>query len=463
MSFILPTIVASETTIILLLLALRRRPQQAPLAKWRIELQDRLMRYVARAISDAAAVRPNTSVQAHGVELRDISVDLPRPVVPPERAPMDAFGRENGENYFREMLTSLLVAILILNERGMIVMLSPQAAELFGYRSDELIGKPVELLVHDLRFNTNAVDCAEVLALLRSRVTTPPHEYVARRKNGTKFHADIELKAFRFGDENVTLAFIADRTDRYELACSRRELFHVARVSTVGQLAPSLAHELNQPLTAILSNTQAAQRFMMADHVDLVEVREILADIVRDNYRASEVIRHIRSCVRKSDPEVAPLDLASLIREVALLVRNDAIVRGVRVVLDVDNSLPPVQGDSVQLQQVLLNLLLNAFDATEQVPAVDRVVTVTLKSAGSNVVCMSVRDCGRGLTSKELEEIFNPFYTSKPQGLGLGLSIGRSIIDMHRGRLWAENNVDRGATFFITLPTGDATERKQSR
>ncbi|CAE6702902.1 PAS domain S-box protein [Paraburkholderia domus] len=168
MSLILPTIVASETTIILLL-TLRKSRQLAPLANGRVELQDRFTRYVARVVSDAAAVRPNTSAQVDGVELPDISVDLPRPVAPSERAPMDAHGRENGENYLREILTSLLVAILILNERGMIVTLSPQAAELFGYRSDELIGKPVELLIHDLRFNTNAADRVEVLALERSQ------------------------------------------------------------------------------------------------------------------------------------------------------------------------------------------------------------------------------------------------------------------------------------------------------
>jgi two-component system, LuxR family, sensor kinase FixL len=223
---------------------------------------------------------------------------------------------------------------------------------------------------------------------------------------------------------------------------------------------PALAHELNQPLTAILSNAQAAQRFMTADHIDLFEVREILDDIVRDSYRAGEVIRHIRSSIRNSDPELAPLYLAGLIREVVFLARNEAIVRGVRVALDIDNSLPPVQGDRVQLQQVLLNLLFNAFDAIARVPVIDRVVTVTLRSADGNMVRMSVSDCGDGLATGKLEEIFQPFYTSKPQGLGLGLSIGRSIIDMHRGRLWAENNADRGATFIIALPTGESTEVK---
>jgi two-component system sensor kinase FixL len=175
------------------------------------------------------------------------------------------------------------------------------------------------------------------------------------------------------------------------MTCRVRPMSGLARVTTMGQLAPSLAHELNQPLTAILSNTQAAQRFMAAETIDLVEVREILGDIVRDNYRAGEVIRRIRSGVNKSDPEVAPLYLGSLIREVVLLVRNDATVRGVRVALDIDDSLPPVHGDWVQLQQVLLKLLLNAFDASAKVPAAERVVSATLKGAERNMLCMSVR------------------------------------------------------------------------
>jgi two-component system sensor kinase FixL len=231
----------------------------------------------------------------------------------------------------------------------------------------------------------------------------------------------------------------------------------------VGQLASSLAHELNQPLTAILSNVQAAQRFLAADTIDLAEVGEILKDVVKDDYRASEVIRRIRAVVKKGDLEVASLDLAGIVRDVVFLVRSDAIVRGTKVTLEIDDDLPPVHGDKVQLQQVMLNLLLNAFDAMNNVPPIDRVVSVTLTREGKDRVGIAISDRGHGLTADKLDKIFKPFFTSKPQGLGLGLSISRSIIDMHHGRLWAENNIDRGATFFVTLPVGDATERDESR
>jgi len=369
----------------------------------------------------------------------------------------------SGEHYFREVLTLLPLATLMLDGCGVMAMVNPQADRLFGYDCDELPGKPVEMLVHALRFDSHASRWDAPPATQQLCRFLPLDDLCARRKDGTEFRADIDLCAFRFEGENVTLAFVIDKTDRYELRRQREDLAHLTRVSTMGQLASSLAHELNQPLTAILSNVQAAQRFMMADPIDLAELRDILNDIVQDDYRASEVIRRIRAVVKKGDLEVIPIDLAGVMRDVVALVHSDAIVRGTRVTLDIDSTLPPVRGDRVQLQQVMLNLLLNAFDAMNEVPPVDRMVCVTLKPADNGMVLIAVRDRGNGLTADKLDKIFKPFFTSKPQGLGLGLSISRSIIDMHRGRLWAENNNDRGATFYVALPVGDATPEDKSR
>ncbi|MFM0208002.1 ATP-binding protein [Paraburkholderia sediminicola] len=375
----------------------------------------------------------------------------------------DADEQVSGEHYFREALALLPVATLMLDERGLMAVVNPQANRLFGYECDELVGKPVELLVHALRFDSHGPRWGDPLVIPQVRELAPLGDLCARRKDGTEFHAEVELSAFCFDGGNVTLAFVIDKTERYELCRQRQDLAHLTRVSTMGQLASSLAHELNQPLTAILSNVQAAQRFMTADPIDLAELRDILNDIVQDDYRASEVIRRIRAVVKKGDLEVMPLDLAGVMRDVVALVHSDAIVRGTRVTLDIDTNLPPVRGDRVQLQQVMLNLLLNAFDAMNEVPPVDRMVCVTLKSADNGMVLIAVRDRGHGLTADKLDKIFKPFFTSKPQGLGLGLSISRSIIDMHRGRLWAENNNDRGATFYVALPAGDATPEDKSR
>ncbi len=237
-----------------------------------------------------------------------------------------------------------------------------------------------------------------------------------------------------------------------ELQRNREQLAHVTRISTMGELATSLAHELNQPLTAILSNAQAAQRFLSAKPADLDEVREILEDIVKDNSRAGEVIHRMRALVKKEHLEFAPINIAGVIGDVVQLVHSDGILRNIRVEIECQDGLPSVRGDRVQLQQVVLNLLINAFDAMKEATAKERNVKVRAKTNGAGTVEISVRDHGTGLTSDELTKIFQPFYTTKPEGLGMGLPISRSITEAHGGRLWAENNADRGATFYFTVP-----------
>jgi two-component system sensor kinase FixL len=233
---------------------------------------------------------------------------------------------------------------------------------------------------------------------------------------------------------------------------------HLTRVSTMGELAGSLAHELNQPLTAILSNAQAAQRFLAVQPADMEEVREVLKDIVQDNHRASEVIRGLRDLVKKGDLHVAALDLAAVVHDVVLLLHSESILHNVSMSLDIDSGAPKVQGDKVQLQQVILNLLLNAFQAMKDCPAKDRQVTVRAGFDGGRMVIVTVRDSGTGLRGDEVGKIFQPFYTTKTEGLGMGLAISRSIIEAHGGRLWAENNLERGATFYFTLPISSSSD-----
>jgi PAS domain S-box-containing protein len=278
-------------------------------------------------------------------------------------------------------------------------------------------------------------------------------EYRLRRRDG-QYRWVVDSGAPHFAADGTFVGYIGsciDITERYELQRSRQELAHATRISTMGVLAASLAHELIQPLTAILSNVQAAQRFMSQDSMDPVEVREILKDVADDGTRASEVIRRMRALAKKGELDIAPLDLSSVIRDVALLVQGDAIVRGVRFSMELHAALP-VNGDRVQLQQVMLNLLLNAFDAVKDCPSGRHIVVVTAESGGAGIIRVAVRDSGVGLTGDKLDKIFTPFFTSKPDGLGLGLSISRSIVEAHGGRLRAENNPDEGATFYFTLP-----------
>ncbi|WP_082902562.1 PAS domain-containing sensor histidine kinase [Paraburkholderia ginsengiterrae] len=371
---------------------------------------------------------------------------------------IDITDRRQAEEKFRRALEFLPIAILMVDQQGRIVLANEKTEKLFGYRSDELSGKPATMLVSQLLGGSDSTPQATLSSMAQSGVVGAPRDLFARRKDGTEFLIEAGLNTLRFEDEVALLAVIVDRSERYELYRNRQELAHVTRVSTMGELAASLAHELNQPLTAIQINAQAAQRFMATDSVDLAEVREILKDIVQDNDRAIQVIRRIRALVKKGEREIASLDLAAVIRDVVLLLHSDAILRGVCVSLDIDANLPTVRGDKVQLQQVTLNLLLNAFDAMESRPASDRVVAVFITLESPGTVRVAVRDRGPGLSSSQLAMIFKPFFTSKREGLGLGLSISRSIIEMHGGRLWAENNADQGATFYFTLPVGDATQ-----
>lgn len=367
------------------------------------------------------------------------------------------------DEQLRSTLECLPFAILMSNQQGQIVLANTGTERLFGYCQDELIGASADVLVPGLPGYLNAALQADNFGVVANRAVGGARDQFARRKDGTEFPVEITANHVSSGGEPLTLTVVIDRTERYELQRNRQELAHLTRVATLGELAGSLAHELNQPLTAILSNAQAAQRFMATQPIDLVEVREILQDLVEDNHRASEVIRKIRALVKKGELEAAPLNLARVIGDVVLLVHSDAIVRGIRVLLDVAPDLPPVLGDSVQVQQVVLNLLLNAFDATDSRSTHDAVVSVgaTLDSAG--MVRVTVRDHGPGLTADKLDKLFKPFFTSKREGLGLGLSISRSIVEMHGGRIWAENNSDQGASFHFTLPTGDAAQRTQLR
>ena len=232
----------------------------------------------------------------------------------------------------------------------------------------------------------------------------------------------------------------------------RQDLAHVGRVSTMGELTASLAHELNQPLTAILSNAQAAQRILASDRADLAEIREVLQDIVEDDKRAGEVIHRLRDFLKKGNLELSTLDTGELVSQVARLVSSDAIIRTVAIKLELTPGLPPVCGDRVQLQQVILNLLMNGLDAMRDSRGGERTLVVRTFSAGPASVGVAGEDSGGGIGEADLDHVFHAFYTTKPDGLGMGLAIARSIVEAHGGHLDAQNNPKGGATFSFTLP-----------
>jgi C4-dicarboxylate-specific signal transduction histidine kinase len=236
-----------------------------------------------------------------------------------------------------------------------------------------------------------------------------------------------------------------------ELQRQRDELAHVTRVATLGEMSASMVHELNQPLAAILNNAQAAEIFLERDPPDLKEAKEALKDIISDDLRAGEVIRRLRAYVVKGDFKSVPIQVNELVNDVLALVRNDANLHNLKIATELASELPEVQGDPVQIQQVLINLMLNGGQAMNAMPSRGRmVISTSLLDRGE--IKISVTDSGPGIDGEFAERIFDAFFTTKREGLGMGLSICRSIVNAHGGRIWMEPRAEGGATFSFTLP-----------
>ena len=235
-----------------------------------------------------------------------------------------------------------------------------------------------------------------------------------------------------------------------ELEDQRRQLSHLARVASLGQLSGALAHELNQPLAAIGSNAEAARHLLKRRSGDVQDLDDILRDIITENYRAAEVIRRLRALLRRGETRLQPVDVAELIAEVLELAHAELITRRVTATSLVAPNLPPVLGDRVQLQQVLFNLILNACESMRATPLRERRLLIVVNAVANNTQ-ISIRDFGTGIPPALIDRLFEPFFTTKAEGLGLGLSISRTIVAAHGGRLWAENNPDGGATLYCVL------------
>jgi C4-dicarboxylate-specific signal transduction histidine kinase len=254
----------------------------------------------------------------------------------------------------------------------------------------------------------------------------------------------------------LVLQSVRRRRAEQEARQRRQELEHMTRVATMGELTASLAHEINQPLTAILSNAQAAQRLLASGCASPEEVREILDDIAADDQRAGEVIRRMRALLRKGESEPTTIDANTLVADVVGLIHSEMLLQDVSLALDLSEVPPLVHGDRIQLQQVLLNFMMNAMESMKETSHAARRIVVSTSNGRS--VRVSVADSGTGVPEDKLEQVFEPFVTTKPQGMGLGLAICRSIIQSHGGRIGTTNNPDRGATFWFTLPTEGGSE-----
>ena len=259
-------------------------------------------------------------------------------------------------------------------------------------------------------------------------------------------------KALRL--RGVSLDITKRRLAELEVARQRSEVAHLSRVTTLGEISGSLAHELNQPLGAILANADAAELHLQNATPNLPELRSILADIRRDGLRAGEIIHGMRAFLRRRELEMQPLELARIVDGAVKLVSADAVTRLVTIGLEIPPALPRILGDRIHLQQVLVNLLVNGMDAMSTCPVPIRRILIQATQPNPVTVEIAVSDAGVGIPPGNVSRVFDPFHTSKPGGLGLGLSICRSIIEAHGGTIAIENNLDQGATARVTLPVG---------
>jgi PAS domain S-box-containing protein len=370
-----------------------------------------------------------------------------------ERETAEAALRTSEERW-RTLFENAPVGIALTGSNGRYAGANPAFQRMTGYSEAELRRMaPADITHEEDRAETEALVSAWLIG-----ADSPRHvEKRYRRKDGAVVWADVSgfLVAPVAGSTPLLAAVVVDITDRKRAADDLREvqaeLAHVARITTMGEMAASIAHEVNQPLSGVVINGNASLRWMAADPPNLAEAREAVQRIIRDGKRASEVIARIRNLSKKSGAEKEPLDLNETIAEVVAFVQGE--LRRTRVALrtDLARDLPRVMGDRVQLQQVLLNLVLNGLEAMSTVADRPRELVIETKREDAEHACVAVRDVGVGLDPDSITRLFDAFYTTKSGGMGMGLSISRSIIENHGGRLWAVPNQGPGATFLFTV------------
>ncbi|MEK7952411.1 PAS domain-containing sensor histidine kinase [Luteolibacter soli] len=367
---------------------------------------------------------------------------------------IDVTERHHMQERFRLSVDASPNGVVLANAAGLILLTNRRADEMLGYAPGELLGQPVGNLLPERHRCEHAAPREGLHRMPESRTMEAGHELHALRKDGSEFPVEIGISPVESPEGTLVLSVIVDISARREAEEEARrhrdELAHVTRVTTLSELSGSLAHELNQPLAIILANAQAAQRLMAQSPPDLAEVKDILTDIVDEDRRAGEVIQRLRALLKRGETKMLPVSFNEIATEVLHLTHADLIGRGVTVSRELSPELPLVAGDRVQLQQVLLNLVLNAADAMAGNPVGFRQIQVVTSLEG-DVARLSVRDAGCGLP-EDVERLFEPFFTTKQHGLGMGLAICRSIVAAHGGRLRAQPHSECGAVFHLEIP-----------
>ena len=377
------------------------------------------------------------------------------------------------EARIRRLVDANIIGIFIWKVEGQIIEANEAFLNLVNYSREDLVSGRlswIDMTPPEWRDLTD-----RNLTQLKTTGTIQPYEKEYFRSDGSRAPVLVGSAVFE-EEQNEGVSFVVDLSERKrseealrrretDLRESQAELAHVSRVVTMGELTASIAHEVNQPLSAALNNASACLRWMAANEPE--EARQSASLVIGNVRRAGEIIAGIRALAKKAPPQKEPLEINETIREVFALVRNALHSNNVRLQTQLTDDLPLIIGDRVQLQQVILNLLINAIEAMAEIEEGSRILRVSSErtielSDNSEHVLIAVRDSGPGLDMNSLNRLFDTFYTTKPQGLGMGLGISRSIIEAHGGRLWAEANAPKGALFQFTLPTfAEAIERSE--
>jgi two-component system sensor kinase FixL len=364
------------------------------------------------------------------------------------------------EARWRTLLTDVQLAVIGVDPQGRIDYANPFMEGLSKYRSDDLIGRPLASLIPE----TDQAELAERLAAAAQTGPRPHSRWDLVCASGAR--RSLAWSTVRLNDPDGGYAGLLsigeDITDRLaaerNLQRTRRELERLGRANVLGELVSTLAHELNQPLAAILSNAQAARRFLGSGSPDPLELREILDDIVRDDKRAGEVIQRLRLLLSSGSAERTQVAIRDTIQEVLAIAGVELEAQGVSVRQELGGNLPEVEADRVEIQQVIMNLLVNAVRAVSASPVGRRELRILAGRHGAGGLLVSVEDSGPGIPADVLPRLFEPFFTTRSHGLGMGLAICRRIVEAHGGRIWGENTAN-GARFSFTLPLSGSEER----